>query len=369
MNRTISTVGIVLIIVSGFLFLITYSGGALGNFVITGSDPTLDFAAFLFVIVFLPIGSGLAFFGLAYRPPVLVAGTQTTYRGSSGLAKGALALAVIAIIIGAGAFVYAGSTFANQSDKLNSINNSVNSLSSKPSAASINRAPSVVAYRVDWSNTNPTGQDRFDPRTIVVVQGDIVQLMFIHNDTDAHTFTMYTATTAYGFQINLTYTGMRNFLNNQNFTGSCVNGTYTQDTSGLTSNGVSTTYCVSGTSLLSPTFLASHAATTFKIASNPNPAEPFTPTNQSGNPGPVLLNVSDTSIFSVANTQQAIAFGNNTAEAYGIGAFQASTPGVFEYFCDYHVSNGMFGYLVVLPNAYCVSHGSDCGVTSTNSTT
>jgi len=367
MNKTISTAGIVLIIVSGFLFLITYSGGALGNSVITGSDPTLNFAAFLFVIIFLPIGSGLAFFGMAYRPPVLVAGTQAVYRGSSGVAKGALALAVIAIIIGAGALVYAGATLASQNDKLNSINNSVSTLSSKPSAASINRAPGVVAYRVDWSNTDPTGQDRFNPETIVVVQGDIVQLLFEHNDTDAHTFTMYTATTAYGFQINLSYTGMRNFLTNLNFSAPCVNGTYNQDTSGLTSNGVSTTYCVSGTSLLSPDFLASHAATKFKIAANPNPASPFTPTNQSGNPGPVLLNVSNTAIFSVANTQQALQFGNNTAEAYGIGAFQATTPGVFEYFCDYHVSNGMFGYLVVLPNAYCVAHGSDCGVTNSTS--
>ena len=35
----------------------------------------------------------------------------------------------------------------------------------------------------------------------------------------------------------------------------------------------------------------------------------------------------------------------------GTGSFVARYPGVFEYFCVYHVQIGMFGYLIVLPNA------------------
>jgi len=127
-------------------------------------------------------------------------------------------------------------------------------------------------------------------------------------------------------------------------------------------------YCVSGSSLLSPAVLSSHAATFFRIAVNPNPASPLTPTNSSGNPTTILLAVDD-HVHIGAGTIGRIANASGTAEVYGIGAFQASTPGVFEFFCDYHVSNGMFGYLVVIPNAYCTANAAACGITSTTSTT
>ena len=35
----------------------------------------------------------------------------------------------------------------------------------------------------------------------------------------------------------------------------------------------------------------------------------------------------------------------------GTGTFVAKYPGIYEYFCVYHVQLGMFGYLIVLPNA------------------
>jgi plastocyanin len=51
--------------------------------------------------------------------------------------------------------------------------------------------------------------------------------------------------------------------------------------------------------------------------------------------------------------------GNVTA----IGSFVAKYSGIFEYFCIYHVSLGMFGYLIVLPNeAY--NSGSSSGSTA-----
>ena len=365
MNKAIATLGIVLVLIAGFLFLITFQGGSLNGLVVTGTNPTANFLAFLFVIVFLPIGSGLAFFGLAYRRPILAAGAQVVYKGSPGMAKAALALAIIAILIGAGAFAMLISTEGSQDSQLSSLTSQINQLKTSGVAA-INKAPGVVPYRIDWSNTDPTGQDRFNPETIVVTQGDIVQILFEHNDTDAHTFTLFSSSTPYGFQINDTIAGMRDFLTNLNYASSCVNGTYAQDTTNLSGPGVSFTYCVSGTSLLSTSTLASHAASNFRIAINPNPAEPLTPGNNSGNPTTILLPITNQVFYSPDNTNQAINFGNNTAEVYGVGAFQASTPGVFEYFCDYHVSNGMFGYLVVLPNAYCTANAQACGVTSSS---
>lgn len=366
MNKAIATLGIVLILVSGFLFLITFSGGSLGSYVITGTNQMANFLAFFFVIIFLPIGSGLAFFGLAYRSPIMAAGTQVVYKGSPGVARAALVLAVIAILIGAGALAMLVSTEGTQNSQLNSLTTQITQL--KSNAAAVNATAGVVAYRIDWSNTDPTGQDRFNPGTIVVTQGDIVQILFEHNDTDAHTFTLYNSETPYGFQINATYTGMRDFLTNLNFNSSCVNGTYTQETTNLF-NGVSPIYCVSGASLLSTTYLDSIHASDFHIAVNPNPAEPLTPGNNSGNPLTILLPIDNEVHVSVNNTDLAVASGgaNATAEIYGIGAFQATTPGVFEYFCDYHVSNGMFGYLVVLPNAYCTTNAKACNVASTSS--
>ncbi|MDG6908194.1 MAG: hypothetical protein JRN20_20690 [Nitrososphaerota archaeon] len=364
MNKAIATLGIVLVLISGFLFLITFSGGSLGSLVVTGTNPTANFLAFLFVIVFLPIGSGLAFFGLAFRRPMMAAGTQVVYKGSPGVAKAALALAIIALLIGAGAFAMLLTTESSQDSQISSLTSQVNQLKTSGVAA-INKQPGVIAYKVDWSNTDPTGQDRFNPENILVVQGDIVQIMFIHNDTDAHTFTIISSSSPYGFQINDTITGMRNFLTNLNYAGSCVNGTYTQDTTNLAA-GVSSVYCVSGSSLLSPTQLSSHGASDFVIAQNPNPAEPLTPGNASGNPQVTLVSITNQVFYSPDNTNQAIQYGNNSAEVYGVGAFQASQPGVYEFFCHYHVSNGMFGYITVLPNAYCTTNAQACGITSSS---
>lgn len=53
----------------------------------------------------------------------------------------------------------------------------------------------------------------------------------------------------------------------------------------------------------------------------------------------------------------------------GTGSFLAKYPGVFEYFCVYHVQIGMFGYLIVLPNAaYNASQTSTTTTTTATST-
>ena len=94
----------------------------------------------------------------------------------------------------------------------------------------------------------------------------------------------------------------------------------------------------------------------FVIAQNPTPAVPL-------NGSSVIILKVDNMVHFVNTTAAAI---NSTkTEIWGIGSFQASVPGVYEYFCHYHVSNGMFGYLVVLPNAYCDTNPTGCGLNAT----
>ena len=370
MNKISAALGTVLVVVAGFLFLIVFSGGSLGNFTITGNNPTANFLAFLYVIIALPVGAGLAFFGYASRTPAFAVGSgqQVVYKGRSGLATAALALAIIAILLGLGAIYYAGTvtptntgttTSSNLQGQFTAINSRLASIST------VNATPSVVPFRVDWCNTDNTGQDRFCPSTLVVNQGDTVQILFIHNDTDAHTFSIISG---YSFQINLTYgapgetnvsgtryaNGMHNFLTNANFTASCSNNaTFSQQ-----SSAISGTDCVSGKSLLP-------GGATYGIGINPIPSVPL-----SAGPGLELINVTNTAFFPNVNIPL-VYNGTQTAEAWGIGAFQASTPGIYEYFCHYHVSNGMFGYLIVLPNSFCstsTTNAKACGVGATNST-
>ena len=348
MKTGVAITGLVLLFVAAFLFYVVFSGGAFLGFMITGADATANFLAFLFVIIALPVGSGLAFFGLSFRKPIYAAGTQVVYKSSS-IGSAALAVAVIAIIVAFAGIGIVYSSIGSQSASLSTVNSQLNSLHSQVNGyiQSVNIPPKTIAYKVDWCNTDNTGQDRYCPATIVVNQGDTVQLLFIHNDTDAHTFTM--DTTPYFFQINASSAGMHNFLTNQFNSGNCSNsGTPAQQQA-----NVSATYCVSGSSLLKP-------GGDFVIAQNPNPAVPLNGTSVT------ILKVDNMVHF---DNTSAAAINASTIEIWGIGSFQASTPGVYEYFCHYHVSNGMFGYLVVLPNAYCGQNPSACGSNSTKPTT
>jgi hypothetical protein len=233
--------------------------------------------------------------------------------------------------------------------------------------AEINATPSVVAVKIQWCTQNVL-QDRFCPGTIVVDQGDIVQIFFLENDTAAHTFTMNTP--PYSFQINDSGAGQLDFLNNYSpIAGACSNSaTFTQ-----MSAGISGVICVSGTSLLPNSTLFAHAANYFRIAQNPNPGLPFTPNpgqsvagEPSGvnltNPGPELYPVNDSAEMLSLSVNGVGVNATGVSETQGIGAFWATTPGVYEFFCHYHVSNGMFGYLVVLPNAYCNANATACGL-------
>jgi plastocyanin len=274
-------------------------------------------------------------------------------RSSISTVSGSLALMIIAFVIGVGATVIAYNISAITAAR----STTSTTVSSGAPAASINQPPTVLPIKIEWCNTDNTGEDRFCPDTITVVQGDIVQLMFIQNDTDTHTFTLSSG--QYSFQINTTVAGLENFLQDgATYNASCIDGSYQQD-----SAGISTTLCVSGSSLLSPSFLTAHGASTFAAAQNGNPAE-----NLGNSSNPITtVPVSDETYYGDSANISSITVPSNatSSEEYGIGAFQASYAGVFEFTCVYHVANGMFGYLIVLPNAYCNTNSTACGINST----
>lgn len=337
MQKAAVSVGAVLALLGTFLFYGVFQD------IIPGFIPMIS------AIILLPVGSAIAFYGAAYRRTLAAqapAAGGAVVKGSSGTLWAAIGVAVIAIVIAGASISFALSAMNDintANSQINKLNTSLVGLGSI--AAAYNAPPQKVAIKVDWCNTDPTGQDRFCPSQIVVYQGDIVQLMFIHNDTDAHTFTLLTA--PYNFQINASAAGMRDFLNNQTIAGDCSNsGSYAQE-----SAGISGIYCVSGSSLLS-----SSAAGNFLVAQNPTPANPG---SASGIPL-VILPVDNQVHFDHINMS------SGAVEIWGIGAFQATQPGIYEFICHYHVSNGMYGYLIVLPNAYCNSNPSACGITQSH---
>ena len=239
------------------------------------------------------------------------------------------------------------------SSQVSTLQTQIPGLIAKSGLASVNATPATMAFRVDWCNTDNTGQDRFCPPVLIVHQGDLVQILFETNDTDAHTFTLVAG--GYNFQLNNTYgatgssgnfsssgNGMHNFLTNTYFQGSCVQATYSEASTGLSSSD-----CVSGSSLLLP-------GGTYKVFINPNPASsplpPATPER-----------------ISVDNQFHFVRENGTSNAVWSIASFRASIAGIFEFYCYYHVSNGMFAYLVVLPNTYCNAHAAACSSAS-NST-
>lgn len=84
----------------------------------------------------------------------------------------------------------------------------------------VNQPPTIRHVTIEWTNTYPSGQDRFVPDLIVVNQGDTVNLTFISNDTDAHTLTM-TLPTGF-FQLNASGPGAIDPHTGKNFTTSAT---------------------------------------------------------------------------------------------------------------------------------------------------
>jgi len=278
----------------------------------------------------------------------------------------AVGLVALFLAVGAIGFAYVGSN-----TQISTLQSQVSSLQSGQSTlaglASVNRPPVVLPVKIAWC-LEQVVQDRFCPNIIVADQGDIVQLFFLSNDTAAHTFTM---SGTYDFQVNDSGAGELNFLTNYSpISGSCSNsGTFSQ-----MSAGISGVYCVSGTSLLDNATLTANNAYIFGEEQNPDPGLPFSSGCVSGeptgvcltNPGPEPYPVNDQGRMISLSISGVGVNATGVSETQGIGAFRATTPGVYIFFCRYHVSNGMFGYLVVLPNAYCNSNPTSCGITKSS---
>jgi len=140
----------------------------------------------------------------------------------------ALAVGIIALVLGASALGYA--VYLGQSQ-----------LPSQISAISVNVKPSDKTIRIDWT-LDDTGQDRFNPQYVTVAQGDNLTIVLITNDTgDAHTFTIGLELRGFSsakFQLNDSASGLLSgqFTNppDQIFTGppgdSCFDNTGTQYT-------------------------------------------------------------------------------------------------------------------------------------------
>jgi len=67
------------------------------------------------------------------------------------------------------------------------------------------------------------------------------------------------------------------------------------------------------------------------------------------------LNNEATFTTNATNNSPGVKVFGTPGDVTGTGSFVAKYSGIFEYFCIYHVALGMFGYLIVLPNAFAAS--------------
>src|SRR5438876_3220196 len=217
---------------------------------------------------------------------------STGSQASSSTGRMALAIGIVALVLGASGLGYA--LYLGQSQ-----------IPSQLSSLAVNVKPSDKTIRVEWTTAFDAGQDRFEPQYITVAQGDNVTIMLSTTDTgDDHAFTIdlalrHLGTTAQ-FVLNNSWIGLQS---GQYITGPEHNPFFAGKPTGCyDQNGQSVT-C--------------------------NTQKP-----ESGN------------CDNTAPTPPACV-------RWSIGILVKFTvPGVYKFFCFYHQKGGMFGYLVVLPNAY-----------------
>src|SRR5947208_1386185 len=223
---------------------------------------------------------------------------STGPQASSSTGRMALAIGIVALVLGASGLGYA--VYLGQSQ-----------IPSQLSSLAVNVKPSDKTIRVEWTTAFDAGQDRFEPQYITVAQGDNVTIMLITNDTgDAHTFTIGLGAlrnlgTTSEFVLNNSWIGLQS---GQYITGSAHNAYFAGKPTGCyDQNGQSVT------------------CSTQKAASGTGP---------------------DGICDNTATTPPA-------CDLWSIGILgKVTVPGVYKFFCFYHQKGGMFGYLVVLPNAY-----------------
>jgi hypothetical protein len=225
-------------------------------------------------------------------------------------AQGALAVAVIALIVGlvAIAIPLLGLGYYPQQQ----------ATTAPPPVALVNQKPVTRFITMEWEATLPSLQDRWFPQTIIANQGDTISLTLIVNDTDgAHTFTIDAPTGPNGAeqltQVNMTMPGQ--WMYHPPREPNPFNGTE--------SVGPATECDLMGQNVTCSSF-----GLTGGCSINGGPLGMCT--------GSWMLNKTQTEI---AEIQAQVTFGPLT------------TPGVYRYFCTYHQDIGMIGFLTVQPNA------------------
>jgi plastocyanin len=208
-----------------------------------------------------------------------------------------LAVAVIAIFLAVGAisFAYLGSNA--QISNLQSEVSSLQSVQGKipTNLPLVNQTVATRNIKLQWEQfPRDISQDRFFPDFITVNQGDTLDITFLQNDTgDAHTFTITVPTTDSG----------------------C-------------SAGAGCEYQINESLPGLHNFLQGEANITTK-ANNCIVGNQVVPCSQllTGGTGGTIGNMS------------------------GHISFTVTVPGIYRFFCYYHQGLGMFGWLVVMPNA------------------
>jgi plastocyanin len=227
-----------------------------------------------------------------------------------------LAVALVALFVAVGTLGY---SYVGTSSPVNSLQGQVSTIQSELSTVGgslpgVNQAPQTRNIIVEWEATLPTQQDRWFPQTIVVNQGDSINLLVESNDTDgAHTWTIE-APTGPGGQLQLTQLNVSVIGQWKYFPPKEAGPQFgTEVTSAATG-------CVTMDQNVS---CNTHGGCSI----DGGPIAACT--------GSFLLKPNQTEIASIEATVT-------------IGPLL--TPGIYRYFCFYHQLIGMEGYLIVLPN-------------------
>ena len=221
---------------------------------------------------------------------------------ASSTGRTALALGVVALIIGASALGYAVYLGLSQlPSQLSAITVNVPCSTSQPCADK--------TFRIDWFNDPASAQDRFYPSDSTFIQGDNITIIFVTNDTtDAHTFTLGLGLrglpSSAVFQLNNSWIGLSAgpFVTNPN-------DNFTEKPDGCKDNNGNDVACNTQRAASDPTGNCDNKLENPPISSAPP------------------CNLWSTGYLGVVNT-----------------------PGVYKFFCFYHQKVGMYGYITVLPN-------------------
>ena len=240
---------------------------------------------------------------------------------ASRAAQGALAVAIIALIVGlvALAFPFLGSPSVSQQQVI-----------APSSIPGIDQRPTTRLVTMEWEATLPSLQDRWFPQDIIVNQGDTIVLTLIVNDTDgAHTFNILAPTGPGGAaqltQINMSTVGQWMYHPPAE-SGPQFGVEVAGAPVGCVLMGQNVT-CYHSTDLTTGSCSLSGCTIAGGCSINGGPLGPCT--------GSWMLSKNQTEIAEIQTTVT-------------LGPF--TVPGIYRYFCTYHQEIGMYGFLIVQPN-------------------